>query len=147
MRRRPRVPTIRTMPTTLPRGRRRILTAVALAILLAPPARAGTYSFSFQESIADARLAGPAVAGPVAAGRDYSDAVAGWHGPRLRTVTGGHTAGAFAMLDLAAPSPARCGEAPRVVRSRGCGKESGGFWMKASVPRAPCEAPGTRRSL
>ncbi len=135
------------MPTSLPRGRRRILAAVALTVALAAPAQAGTYSFSFQESIVDARLAGPAVHGTFAAGRDYADAVAGWHGPRLRTVAGGHTAGAFAMLDLAAPSPARFVQSSLVVRYRGCGKESGGFWMEASVLLGTSEALGTRRSL
>src|SRR5690349_16867430 len=143
------VPSVRRMPTSLPRGRRlaRLAVTVLALVLAATPARAGTYTFSFQASIVDARLAGPAVHGTFAAGRDYSSAVAGWHGPRLRTVTGGHGAGAFAMLDLVAPSPARFVQSSVVVRYRGCGRESAGFWMEASVLAGTSEALGTRRAL
>src|SRR4051794_20178812 len=147
MRRARPVPSVRSMPTTLPGGRRRVLTAVTLTLALAAPAQAGTYSFSFQESIVDARLTGPAVHGTFAAGRDYADAVAGWHGPRLRTIAGGHTAGACAMLDLVAPPPAGFVRSARVVRSRGWGRESGGFWREASVLLGSSGAAGPRRSL
>jgi len=135
------------MPTTLPSGRRPALLAVALLLAVAAPARAGTYTFSFQEGTVDARLAGPAVHGTFAADRDYVATVAGWHGPRLRTAAGGHGAGSFAMLDLVAPSPAKFVQSSLVVRFRGCGRESGGFWMEASVLTGASEAPGTRRAL
>ena len=112
------------------------------------PARAGTYTFSFQESIVDARLAGPAVHGTFAAVRDTSTAIAGWHGPRVRTTAGGHTAGSFAMLDLLAPSPARFVQSSVVVRYRGCSKEAdAGFWVEASAIVGQSEALGTRRTL
>src|SRR6478752_3939392 len=147
MRPRLAVPSVRSMPTTLPRGRRPAVLAVALLLAVAAPARAGTYTFSFQEGTVDARLAGPAVHGTFAAGRDYVAAVAGWHGPRLRTATGGHGAGSFAMLDLVAPSPAKFVQSSLVVRYRGCGRETGGFWMEASVLAGASEAPGPRRAL
>src|SRR5215470_17868734 len=124
------VPSVRTMPTTLPRGRRPALCAVALLLAAVAPAEAGTYTFSFQEATVDARLGGPAVHGTFAAGRDYVATVAGWHGPRLRTVSGGHGAGSFAMLDLVAPSPAKFLQSSLVIRYRGCARESGGFWME-----------------
>ncbi len=126
-----------------------ILAAVlALAGAVTAPARAGTYTFSFQESIVDDRLAGPAVHGTFAALRDTSVAVAGWHGPRVRTTAGGHTAGSFAMLDLIAPSPARFVQSSVVVRYRGCSKEAGaGFWMEVSALVGQSEALGTRRTL
>lgn len=120
----------------------------ALAAAVAAPARAGTYTFSFQESIVDDRLVGPAVHGTFAAVRDTSVAVAGWHGPRVRTTAGGHTAGSFAMLDLIAPSPAKFVQSSIVVRYRGCSKEANaGFWMEASVLVGQSEALGTRRTL
>ena len=112
------------------------------------PARAGTYTFSFQESIVDDRLAGPAVHGTFAALRDTSVAIAGWHGPRVRTTAGGHTAGSFAMLDLLAPSPAKFVQSSVVVRYRGCSKEAdGGFWVEVSAIVGQSEALGTRRTL
>ncbi len=121
---------------------------VALAAIAVGPARAGTYTFSFQESIVDDRLAGPAVHGTFAALRDTSVAVAGWHGPRVRTTAGGHTAGSFAMLDLLAPSPAKFVQSSVVVRYRGCSKEAdGGFWVEASAIVGQSEALGTRRTL
>ena len=121
---------------------------LALAAVATGPARAGTYTFSFQESIVDDRLAGPAVHGTFAALRDTSVAVAGWHGPRVRTTAGGHTAGSFAMLDLLAPSPAKFVQSSVVVRYRGCSKEAdGGFWVEASAIVGQSEALGTRRTL
>ncbi|MDX6376701.1 MAG: hypothetical protein QOE98_1004, partial [Gaiellaceae bacterium] len=121
---------------------------LALAATVSAPARAGTYTFSFQESIVDDRLDGPAVHGTFAALRDTSVAVAGWHGPRVRTTAGGHTAGSFAMLDLIAPAPAKFVQSSIVVRYRGCSKEAGaGFWMEASVLVGQSEAAGTRRTL
>lgn len=121
---------------------------LALAATVSAPARAGTYTFSFQESIVDDRLDGPAVHGTFAAVRDTSVAVAGWHGPRVRTTAGGHTAGSFAMLDLIAPSPAKFVQSSIVVRYRGCSKEAdAGFWMEASVLVGQSEAAGTRRTL
>ena len=121
---------------------------LALAAIAVGPARAGTYTFSFQESIVDARLQGPAVHGTFAAVRDTSTAIAGWHGPRVRTTAGGHTAGSFAMLDLLAPSPARFVQSSVVVRYRGCSKEAdAGFWVEASAILGQSEALGTRRTL
>ncbi len=121
---------------------------LALAAVGPGPARAGTYTFSFQESIVDARLQGPAVHGTFAALRDTSTAIAGWHGPRVRTTAGGHTAGSFAMLDLVAPSPAKFVQSSVVVRYRGCSKEAAaGFWIEASAIVGQSEALGTRRTL
>ena len=121
---------------------------LALAAVVRGPGAAGTYTFSFQESIVDDRLDGPAVHGTFAALRDTSVAVAGWHGPRVRTTAGGHTAGSFAMLDLVAPSPAKFVQSSIVVRYRGCSKEAGaGFWMEVSVLVGQSEALGTRRTL
>lgn len=146
MRRRGAVPSVRRM--RLPsRSALRWPLAAALVLVVAVPARAGTYTFSFQEAIVDARLAGPAVHGTFAALRDTSATVAGWHGPRVRTTAGGHTAGSFAVLDLIAPSPARFVQSSLVVRYRGCAKEAAGFWMEASVLAGQSEAAGTRRAL
>ena len=125
-----------------------VASLIAAAAAVTAPARAGTYTFSFQESIVDDRLDGPLVHGSFAALRDTSVTIAGWHGPRVRTTAGGHTAGSFAMLDLVAPSPARFVQSSILARYRGCSKEAdAGFWMEVSVLVGQSEALGTRRTL
>jgi hypothetical protein len=125
-----------------------VASVLVAAAAVTAPARAGTYTFSFQESIVDDRLDGPLVHGSFAAGRGNSVTVAGWHGPYVRTTVGGHTAGSFAMLDLIAPSPAKFVQSSIIPRYRGCAKEANaGFWMEVSVLVGQSEAPGTRRTL
>ncbi len=126
-----------------------LVTTIGAALLVfAAPALAGTYTFSFQEATVDNRLLLQAPHGDFDAVRDYSTAVAGWHGPRVRTTAGSHTAGSFAMLDLVAPVGATFIRSSLVVRYRGCAKEANrGFWMEASVLAGNSEAAGTRRTL
>ena len=138
------------------RGRRRILAAVDLAAALggdrAP--RPGTYSFSFQESIVDARLAGPPCTGSFAAHPRLRPRPSPAGTAAVRTAAGGHTAGSFAMLDLVAPSPARFVQSSMVARYRGCGRRAarlldGGVRAARHLggARHPPVAAGARRLL